>query len=83
MKGIHLEVILLSDQYGHWTYGRCASGTAFDENIWWPRGKSAPGDPTAWSDLSGVHPNLIILGRPLRVSGQSRSSDTVVTVPSA
>jgi thiosulfate reductase / polysulfide reductase chain A len=68
-------VIAISHHFGHWEYGRYASGkkspTGTDDD---------PELERKWWNKYGSHPNWIIPNRPDPVNGQHRWMDAVVTV---
>ena len=70
--GIHPKVIALSDNVGHWEYGRIAQGKRFKSRdpetnlIWW--GKTG----------NGTHPNLLIPIQGDSIGGGQGWMDTIV-----
>jgi anaerobic selenocysteine-containing dehydrogenase len=73
-QGIHPKVVAISDNCGHWEYGRVAQAKKFRSNnpdtslIWWER------------EGNGIHPGRIISIELDPIGGGQAWMDTVVTV---
>jgi anaerobic selenocysteine-containing dehydrogenase len=71
------DAVAISHHFGHWEYGRYASGKKA------PFGQDEADSDRIWWKSSGVHPNWIIGNKADPISGQLRFMDTVVTVEKA
>jgi len=76
-QGIHPKTVAISDNVGHWAYGRIAQAQAFrskypeTEHIWWQK------------EGCGVHPNRVIPYRVDPLGGGQAWMDTKVKIRKA
>ena len=76
-------VIALSHHFGHWQYGRYASGNASpmaDETIQTDHAAGDVDAPLKWWNKNGARPNWVIPNAGDPISGALRFFDTVVNV---
>ncbi|TCS60559.1 molybdopterin-containing oxidoreductase family protein [Varunaivibrio sulfuroxidans] len=76
---VNIGVVAISHHFGHWQYGRYASGHKA------PEGRDDDPDLQRiwWKDDRGVHPNWMIANSPDPINGELRWMDTVVQVRKA
>ena len=85
-QGIHPRVIAVSHHFGHWAYGRYASGETnpmLAEADYEEHGANDKDKDEMWWDEFGYRPNWIIPNAGDPIGGGLRFSDTVVTVQPA
>jgi len=85
-EGIHPKVIAISHHFGHWAYGRYASGESnpmLDDPDYESHGENDVDKDEVWWDEFGYRPNWIIPNAGDPIGGGLRFFDTVVTVEPA